>query len=324
MMISFVIIGKNEERNLKRCIESIYKGISEVKIREYEIIYVDSNSTDKSIEVAASFPEVKIFKVTGRSNAAMGRNVGAKNATGEVLFFVDGDMEIYTDFLARHWNHQSHSIDHPIIAGQWLDIVEPKPVKRQSSKVFPGGTFLIKRKVWESVGGMRTRFKTGEESDLGLRLMKKGHFLYRPDEFIINHYTVPYMHGARMWSSMWNKNIFYNRAVMYRHHFFDKRMWSLMWRADKTFILLVITLAALIIYWPAGLALLAIYLFAVGMRAIKTRINLSLWQMVAFYFLSDLLNLVNFFTFFPKDLKEQYEKIRVPRDKPDVYLKVSK
>lgn len=310
MVISFIIIGKNEEKNLERCINSLYKGIAAIGVSEYEIIYVDSNSTDKSIETAASFPEVKIFKITGPSNAAMGRNVGAKHATGKVLFFVDGDMEIYTDFLSRYWNRQTNDIDHPIIAGQWLDVIEPEPVKRNSSAIFPGGSFLIKRQVWESINGMRTRFKTGEESDMMLRLMKKGHRLLRPkDEFIIKHYTVPYMDSSRMWKSMWNKNIFYNRAVMYRHHFFEANAWDLMWRADKTFILLVLTIIAAIVYWPVGIALLAGYILAVVLRAIKTRINVSLPQMIAFYFLSDLLNLVNFFTFYPKDLKEEYTRV---------------
>lgn len=311
MVISFIIIGKNEEKNLKRCINSIYKGIHAIGVSAYEIIYVDSNSTDKSIEVAMSFPEVTVYKITGPSNAAMGRNVGARHASGKVLFFVDGDMEIYTDFLARYWNSTTNDIDHPIIAGQWLDVVEPEPVKRRSSDIFPGGSFLIKRSVWESVNGMRTRFKTGEESDLMLRLMKKGHRLLRPrNEFIIKHYTVPYMDSRRIWKSMWNKNIFYNRAVMYRHHFFDKNAWELMWRADKTFILLVLTIIIAVLYWPAGIVLGIVYLGAIVMRAIKTRIDVSLPQMTAFYFLSDFLNIVNFFTFFPKDLREEYAPVK--------------
>ncbi len=310
MQISFIIIGKNEEKNLKRCINSIYQGINEAGITEYEIIYSDSNSTDRSIEVAATFPEVKIYKITGPSNAAMGRNVGARYATGNVFFFVDGDMEIFTDFFVRYWNKETSNINHPIIAGRWLDMVEPTPVKRPISSVFPGGSFLIRREVWESVHGMRTRFKTGEEADLMLRLMKKGYRLYRPpEEYIIKHYTVPYMDSSRLWKSMWNKNIFYNRAVSYRHHFFNKHAWLLMWRADKTFILFVLTLIAAIIYWPAALLLFTVYLVAIILRGVKTRINVSIPQMVLFYFLSDFLNLVNFFTFFPKDLKEEFSRV---------------
>lgn len=314
MVISFIIIGKNEEKNLARCINSIYKGIAATGISDYEIIYVDSNSSDGSISVASSFPEVIVYKITGPSNAAMGRSVGAKNATGKVLFFVDGDMEIYSEFLVKYWNKETNDIDYPILGGQTLDIVEPQPIRRVASRIFPGGTFLIKRHIWESVGGMRTRFKTGEESDLMLRLMRKGHRLFRPKELIVNHYTVPYMANSRMWKSMWNKNIFYNRAVIYRHHFFDKNAWDLMYRADKTFILLVLSIITLLIYWPAGLALLAIYLLTVILRAFKTRINVSLPQMIGFYFMSDFLNLVNFFTFFPKDLREEYAKVntRIP------------
>ena len=39
-----------------------------------------------------------ILVVTGEVNAAIGRNTGAKNAIGDILFFIDGDMELVTDF----------------------------------------------------------------------------------------------------------------------------------------------------------------------------------------------------------------------------------
>jgi glycosyltransferase involved in cell wall biosynthesis len=309
-MISFIIIGKNEEKNLKRCIDSIYKGISVCRIPGYEIIYVDSKSTDKSIEIAGQFAEVKIFRATGECNAAVGRNIGAKESSGDVLFFVDGDMEIYSEFLAGVWDSEKNDINENFVAGEWNDIFGTKQQKRDSSKVFPGGTFLIKRELWESVNGMRTRFKTGEESDLGFRLMKKGYRFHRKPEFIINHYTVPYMHGDRIWKSIWNRNIFYNRAVMYRHHLFNSQMYALMWRLDKTFIILILAIIATIIYPLVGLILFGGYLLAVVMRVARNERYLPFLKMIGFYLVSDFLNLVNFFIFYPKDKKLEYHRVQ--------------
>jgi len=317
ILISFIIIGRNEEKNIKRCVEGIYKGIEAAGIETYEIIYVDSKSTDRSIEVAAQFPEVRIFSITGGCNAAVGRNTGAKQATGRVLFFVDADMEIYPEFLVNAWDGEAGTIKGDIIAGQWLDIVEPEPEKRKSSKVFPGGTFLIRREVWESVDGMRTRFKTGEESDLGLRLMKKGYRVIRKDEFIVKHFTVPYLGKARIWKAIWSKAVFYSRCVMLRNHLFDKNMYRLLWSIDKTFILFTLALIASFIYLPAGLALWGAYLVAVLLRARKNRRGLSFPEMTAYYIVSDTLNLVYFFTFFPPEIKLEYVPVREKALQPE-------
>ena len=64
-MISFIIIGKNEGAKLKKCFTSIVKTINENNIDAYEVIYVDSNSTDNSIDIAKKYNIIKIFKITG-------------------------------------------------------------------------------------------------------------------------------------------------------------------------------------------------------------------------------------------------------------------
>lgn len=310
MLLSFVIIGRNEEKNIERCVKSIYSGVEAAGIETYEIIYVDSKSTDKSIEVAARFPELRIFSVTGGCNAAVGRNIGALEATGRVIFFLDGDMELYPEFLVNTWDKKSDSIREDIVAGNLLDITGSERNKRQSSKVFPGGTFMIKREVWESVNGMRTRFRTGEEADLVLRLMQKGYRFVRKEELMVNHYTVPYLGRTRIWKAIWSKAVFYSRCVMLRHHLFDRNMYRRLWSIDKTFILLTLALITSIIYPPAGLALLGIYLLAILLRARKNRLGLSFIEMTAYYFVSDALNLVYFFTFFPRDIKLEYVPVR--------------
>jgi glycosyltransferase involved in cell wall biosynthesis len=310
MVVSFIIIGRNEEKNLERCIDSIHRSVTLSSINNYEIIYVDADSTDKSIEVAGQFPEVKIFRVTGGRNAAVGRNIGARESSGEVLCFVDGDMELYPEFVAGVWDAEKQDLNVDFIAGKWMDVTGENRAPRLSSRIFPGGTFLIRRKIWESVNGMRTKFRTGEESDLGLRLLKKGHKFRRKDEFMVNHYTVPYEHESRIWKRIWDKSLFFSRAVLYRHHLFNKEMYGLMWRIDKTFLLLIATIIATIIYPLAGLVLLAIYLVAVIMRIKKGTIYMPFIKMIWYYFLLDSLNLVYFFTFYPKTIKEEYVAVK--------------
>jgi len=100
-MISYIIIGRNEGWKLTKCLKSVFDTIEYNKLRDAEVIYVDSKSTDDSIERAKTFAKVKIFRITGVCNAAIARNIGAKEAKGNILFFIDGDMEIDKNFIKQ-------------------------------------------------------------------------------------------------------------------------------------------------------------------------------------------------------------------------------
>ena len=75
-VISFVVIGRNEGERLTRCLESIRetRGIE----GEVEVIYVDSASTDDSVQRAQA-QGARVLEVRPeRPSAALGRNAGWK------------------------------------------------------------------------------------------------------------------------------------------------------------------------------------------------------------------------------------------------------
>ena len=101
-MISFIVIGYNEGHKLKTCFKSIYKCVEFNRLPSYEVIYVDSKSDDKSLEIVKEFPSIKAFTILGDCNAAIGRNIGAIEAKGSILFFVDADIHLrQTVLLSR-------------------------------------------------------------------------------------------------------------------------------------------------------------------------------------------------------------------------------
>lgn len=309
-MLSFIVIGRNEEKNLKRTIEGIIGAAAYCRMKRYEIIYVDSKSTDSSIAIASQFPEVRIFSITGETNAAIGRNIGAKEANGNAFFFIDGDMKIIPEFLKGVWDEEKETINENFVSGQLLDIENGQSRKRSFNKILPGGIFIIKRDVWEAVGGMNTKFTAGEDYDLGLRLRKKGYIFQRKPEIITEHYTVPILDKSRIWKAMRSKYTFYPRCVLLRDHLFSPQMYNLLWKNDKTFILLIVTLLALIVYYPVGLILLAVYLISIVLRVLQQKKYLPFFQLLGYFLLFDFLNLVYFFTFFPKKRKEEYKAAR--------------
>lgn len=90
LSISIVVLCKNEQRCIRRCLSSIY---NEVSIDD-EVIVIDTGSTDASLSIIAEFPETKLYRVKWNDNFAQVRNVGLLKANNNWVFFIDADEEI--------------------------------------------------------------------------------------------------------------------------------------------------------------------------------------------------------------------------------------
>lgn len=89
-MITAIILSKNEEKNLEKCLESI-KWCD-------EIIIVDDMSSDKTLEIAKKY-KTTIYQHKLNNNFSAQRNFGLSKAKHEWVLFVDSD-EIVSDGLA--------------------------------------------------------------------------------------------------------------------------------------------------------------------------------------------------------------------------------
>lgn len=85
MKLSIVIPTKNEEALLP----TLFGTIKSQTFRDFEVIVADANSTDRTREVAAAFGA----KVVDGGMPGPGRNRGADVAIGDILLFVDADVQ---------------------------------------------------------------------------------------------------------------------------------------------------------------------------------------------------------------------------------------
>lgn len=316
-LISFIVIGKNEDKNLRRCFAGIYKFIDVNAISSFEIIYVDSKSSDDTLDIARSFADIKTYQITGQCNAAVGRNVGATVANGKVLYFIDADMEIIPSFHSEVFTSDG-SLKYPAVSGLIKDVesgtvthvrYEKMDLPFFTKETLDGGIFLMKRDVWQRLKGMRTKFRTGEDGDLGLRMAKLNIPFRRIKRPITLHHTVSYHDKTRMWQMVWNKSIFYWRCVLYREHFFNREMYGLLWKNDKSLLFLSMALVFGISVPKYLVPLTIAYLIIVLLRSIRQKRYNQVIEFIAYYIIVDLLNIVFFFTFFPKRISEAFMKV---------------
>jgi len=200
IMLSIVIIAKNEERNIDRCIKSIY----DAKISfPFEIIIVDSNSQDRTIEIASAHP-VRIFNLGEKihHSVAMGRYVGSKFSTGKYILFIDGDMELdaNTDLVTVisyfEQNNKiaciSGSLEEYVYDMQYEIIRHNQDiynVEKFAKRYDMGGFYIFKASILEELGNVDIKLDNNEDLELMYRLYSKSYEFYRCPSLKLIHHT---------------------------------------------------------------------------------------------------------------------------------------
>ena len=312
-MISFIIIGRNEGWKLSKCISGVFETINYNELSKFEVIYVDSNSSDESVKIAKENKLIKVYKIIGDINAAVARNVGVEKSSGDVFFFVDGDMEIQPEFLSFVYSEKNGLI-HDFVSGNWMNyyydysdkfLRKEKYIemKEDHYEKVTGGFFLINRNAWNLVGGMNNKFKKGQDIDLGLQLAKKRIFLLRKKEIGVIHHTISYFDKKRMWQDLFSMNHLYHRSYLYRNHMLNKHMYHRLFRMDYTLLILIFSILSFLFFPDLGVIFISIYFIALIIRGKLSPEN------IVFLFVSDVTVLFGLIFFIPKKNSFSIEKM---------------
>ncbi len=191
--ISFVVPAYNEEKHLARTLTAIISEIKRSHCRA-EVIVVNNASTDRTGEIAASFPEVIVVDepVKGLVQA---RRAGFMNARGELIANVDADTIVTEGWLNRVLDEFRRRPGLVALSGPYIyyDVsmraraavrafyvmgygcyILSRFVLRVGS-MLQGGNFVVRRSAMEEIGGYNPNFSFyGEDTDLARRLHSVG------------------------------------------------------------------------------------------------------------------------------------------------------
>jgi GT2 family glycosyltransferase len=206
-IVSIVVVNWNGLKFLDKCIAAI-------KLQTYhdmQLIIVDNASTDGSVDdIEKKWPEVKLIKLDSNTGFALANNIGASQAVGEWLAFVNNDAFLVEDWLEQMLKATTLYPQYSFFASRLMrssgdEIVEAsgdvchvschawhrdhnKPlegIQRSAGEVFSASAAaaLYNREYFLEVGGFDERyFSHHEDVDLGFRLRLRGYrCLYVPE-----------------------------------------------------------------------------------------------------------------------------------------------
>lgn len=95
VLVSVIIPNRNGSATIEKCLAAVFSS----RYTNFEVIVVDDNSDDNSIEVIKRFP-CRLVRLDTHQGASRARNVGALQSRGGILFFTDSDCVLEEDTLS--------------------------------------------------------------------------------------------------------------------------------------------------------------------------------------------------------------------------------
>ena len=209
--IGLVVIGRNEGERLKRCLKSVAGRVE-------KMVYVDSGSSDGSVEFAKSKGvHVVELDMDRPFTMARGRNAGwrylAEECAGiELVQFVDGDCEVVEGWIEKAYEVLNVNEDVVAVYGRRrerhpeasvynaiTDIEWDHPLGESKAC---GGDAMMRLDVVKEVEGYNEGMIAGEEAEMCVRMRRRGWKILRIDAEMTLHDM-----GMTRFSQWWKRSI---------------------------------------------------------------------------------------------------------------------
>ena len=197
-LISIVIPAKNEEKMIARCIEGAINALK--NIESWEIILVDSYSTDNTVEIAKQYP-IKILRLKKEwfKSPHAGRYIGTINSSGKYIFFLDADMIVEEGWIETALDVLEKDEKLAGITGVMYNVLPNDSLSDKhrmkgiiGNVQFLPGASIYKKKVLLKVNHFNPFLKGNGEREIGHRIEKAGYNQLRVDKTICYHLKKEY------------------------------------------------------------------------------------------------------------------------------------
>jgi len=201
--VSVILATKGDKLDfLKNCIESLKKQ----KFRNFEIIVV-SKKFPKQLEDLFESEHIRFLEEKG-STLGAARNLGVKNAKGNLVSFIDDDAEASIDWLDKitmtfsrfpslsclggpHFTPQDESEKNPLryVEGSFGEAhLQNTYIDKSAIGKIAGCNVTYKKSVFQDIGYLNENLKTCEDWEFNRRLMEKGYSLrFDPEIWVLHH-----------------------------------------------------------------------------------------------------------------------------------------
>lgn len=301
-VISVVVPAFNAERYIDRCLLALKASATSA----FEIIVVDDSSRDSTREIASSLGAT-VLSTGGRCGPALARNLGAKAARGNILFFLDADVCVHDDAIERVCRRFAEdstldavigSYDHSPSAGDFVSqyrnlmhaFVHHTGAERAST--FWSGCGAIRRDLFLEHSGFNEIYGRPaiEDIELGYRLASAGCNLLLDRNIQANHLK-RWTFFSLLRTDILDRGIPWTELILRDHNMPNDLNLQLSQRVSVALVFLLLTLSAflavrngayfLVPFFVAIYMLLARWWVEVGSNRRPRRASLMLVGMVA-------------------------------------------
>ena len=276
--LGIVVIGRNEGERLRRCLHSATRHGSPV-------VYVDSGSTDDSVQIARDRNVEVVELEAGRPfTMALARNRGFARLLAiapqvEWVQFVDGDCELVEGWLGAAAEVLKERRDVGAVCGRRRERRPDDSIYNRLTDMdwagpigevlFSGGDVLMRTAAFRQVGGYAEDMIAGEDPEICVRIRQASWKIVRLDREMTLHDAAIHRFGQWWRRALRGGHAYAEGAYLHRNS--EERLWVRECRSIWAWglVLPVVSLGAA--GWTRGWSLLLLFLYPVWIARIAVR-----------------------------------------------------